>query len=54
MLKAPLNTHKDVVYIFVDEFFLGPLTLENENSTFLREVGADYARVNVTPRRKKS
>jgi hypothetical protein len=40
---APLNTHKDLVYFLADEFFFDTLTLENEDSTFLREVGTDYA-----------
>jgi hypothetical protein len=40
---APLNKHKDLVYVFVDEFFFDPLTLENEDSVFLREVRTHYA-----------
>jgi len=33
-----VNKHKDLVHVFVDEFFFDPLTIENEVSTFLREV----------------
>ena len=40
---APLNKRKDLVHVIVDDFFLDPLTLEYEASTFLREVGTDYA-----------
>lgn len=38
-----VNTHKELVYVFIDEFFFDPPTLENEVSTFLREVGTVYA-----------
>jgi len=40
---SPLNTHKDLVYVIVEEFFFDPLVRRNEDSTFLREILTDFA-----------